>query len=118
MNGWSVLRGLVEVPSPTGSEAAAVRLLQAEAQRAGFRIQHDHVGNFIAEAGHVPKLLLFVGHIDTVPGHIPVRVEGDALWGRGCVDAKGPLVAMLEAAHSHLESARVSLRIVGAVDEE
>jgi LysW-gamma-L-lysine carboxypeptidase len=26
---------------------------------------------------------------DTVPGHIPVRQEGDLLYGRGSVDAKG-----------------------------
>lgn len=116
--GWDLLRRVVEVPSPTGSEAAVVELLLREGRNLGFRVSSDAAGNFIAEAGLGERLLLFVGHVDTVPGQIPVRVEGDELWGRGSVDAKGPLVAMLEAARAYLDDPRIRIRVVGAVDEE
>jgi LysW-gamma-L-lysine carboxypeptidase len=113
-----VLEALVRVPSVTGREQDAVRLMQDQARRDGFRVVEDKAGNFIAEAGTGPRLLLFCGHIDTVPGAIDVRVEGDELWGRGSVDAKGPLAAAYCAARRHLDSKEVTVRVVGAVDEE
>jgi [amino group carrier protein]-lysine/ornithine hydrolase len=113
-----LLQRLVSIPSVTGDEAAAVRFMQDQARADGFRVHTDSAGNFIAEAGHGARLLLFVGHIDTVPGHIPVRVEDGVLWGRGAVDAKGPLAAMYCAARRHLESKHLTIRVVGAVDEE
>lgn len=113
----ALLEALVRIPSPTGQEAAAVAFLQGQARGDGFRVTTDAAGNFIAEAGSGPRLLLFVGHVDTVPGDIPVRREGDTLWGRGSVDAKGPLVAAYCAARRHL-GAGVRVRVVGAVGEE
>jgi LysW-gamma-L-lysine carboxypeptidase len=51
-----------------------------------------------------------------VPGDIPVRVEegdeGPELWGRGSVDAKGPLAALAVAA------VRTGVSFVGVVGEE
>jgi LysW-gamma-L-lysine carboxypeptidase len=113
-----VLEALVRTPSVTGTEPAAVRLMQEQARRDGLRVLEDGAGNFVAEAGRGPRLLLFVGHIDTVPGHIPVRVQGGALWGRGAVDAKGPLAAAYCAARRHRDSEALTIRVVGAVDEE
>lgn len=118
MNGPELLEALVRIPSPTGSERQAVLFMQEQARRDGFRVLTDDVGNFIAEAGRGERLLLFVGHIDTVPGHIPVRRENGTLWGRGTVDAKGPLVAAYLAAKRHLDDPNLRIRIVGAVDEE
>jgi [amino group carrier protein]-lysine/ornithine hydrolase len=114
----ALLEALVRISSVTGSEAEAVRFLQAQARADGLTVTEDAAGNFIAEAGTGQRLLLFVGHVDTVPGHIPVRVEGGSLWGRGSVDAKGPLVAAYCAARRHKDSKTLRLRIVGAVDEE
>ncbi|MFA5944768.1 MAG: [LysW]-lysine hydrolase [Candidatus Thermoplasmatota archaeon] len=118
MEAATLLEALVGIPSVTGNEPEAVRFLQAQARADGLRVLQDAAGNFIAEAGSGPRLLLFVGHIDTVPGHIPVRVEAGSLWGRGSVDAKGPLVAAYCAALRHKESKTITIRIVGAVDEE
>lgn len=118
VNPEDLLERLVQIPSPTGEEPAAVRFLQTQARQDGFRVIEDSAGNFVADAGSGRALLLFVGHIDTVPGRIPVRVENGQLWGRGAVDAKGSLVAFYEAARSFLRSPEVRLRVVGAVDEE
>lgn len=115
MRDLELLEKLVSIPSVTGQEADAVRFLQTQARQDGFKVIDDHAGNFIAEKGEGP-LLLFVGHIDTVPGHIPVRVEDGELWGRGSVDAKGSLAAAYCAARRYDGPNRVM--VVGAVDEE
>ena len=118
MQPHELLDALVRIPSPTGKEKEAVTFLQDQARRDGFRVLEDPVGNFVAEAGGGDRLLLFVGHIDTVPGEIPVRREDGVLWGRGTVDAKGPLVAAYCAARTFLADPRIRIRLVGAIDEE
>jgi LysW-gamma-L-lysine carboxypeptidase len=59
-----------------------------------------------------------LGHIDTVPGEIQVRREGDLLYGRGAVDAKGPLAAFVSAASHTPIAPKAHLIVVGAVEEE
>ncbi len=68
--------------------------------------------------GNGPNQFLFLGHIDTVPGEIPVRIEEDKLFGRGSVDAKGPLSAFVDAVARVGEIPGWSFIVVGAVDEE
>ncbi|HUR62004.1 MAG TPA: M20/M25/M40 family metallo-hydrolase [Candidatus Thermoplasmatota archaeon] len=113
-----LLRALVAIPSPTGQEAAAVAFLQEQARRDGFRVQSDGAGNFLAEAGRGTRLVMLVGHVDTVHGHIPVREEAGELWGRGSVDAKGPLAAFYCAARRHLDDPDLRILVAGCVDEE
>ena len=108
-----LIRKMVEIYSPSGSEGKLVEFLIEWAKNKGFNAYRDEVGNFIAEKGKECKILM-VGHVDTVPGEIPVRIEDDNLYGRGSVDAKGALASFLEAA-ADIEDGIV---IVGAVDEE
>ena len=58
----------------------------------------DNVGNVIATKGSGRPIMLLCGHMDTVPGRIPVRIENGYLYGRGASDAKSSLIAMLLAA--------------------
>ena len=56
----------------------------------GLRSIVDVAGNAVGVIGSGPKSIVLLGHIDTVPGDIPVRIENGILHGRGAVDAKGP----------------------------
>ncbi len=80
-------------------------------------IRIDEVGNLIATKGSGLPRILLCGHMDTVPGKIKVRKEGDWLYGRGASDAKTPLMAMLFAAAS-IQNNSGTVIFVGAVDEE
>jgi len=82
----------------------------------GFRASVDDAGNAVGEIGDGPAHVVLLGHIDTVPGEFPVRIEGGELIGRGAVDAKGPLAAFVAAASRPAKGVRVT--VVGAVEEE
>ena len=121
-----LLRGLLERYSPSERERPAVEYLVAEMARRGFRSYIDEAGNAVGVIGSGDKEIMLLGHIDTVPGQIVVRQEGDTLYGRGAVDAKGPLCAFVSAAARAVNQMReraigvAGLRIivVGAVEEE
>jgi LysW-gamma-L-lysine carboxypeptidase len=97
-------------------EGEAVEWLVARMAERGFRASVDDAGNAIGEIGDGTRHVVLLGHIDTVPGEIPVRIEGDELVGRGAVDAKGPLAAFVCAATAPVPGLRVT--VVGAVEEE
>ena len=82
----------------------------------GFRASVDDAGNAVGEIGEGPTHVVLLGHIDTVPGEIDVRIEAGELVGRGAVDAKGPLAAFVAAATRPVAGLRVT--VVGAVEEE
>ena len=82
----------------------------------GFRATVDDAGNAVGEIGDGPTHVVLLGHIDTVPGEIDVRIEAGDLVGRGAVDAKGPLAAFVAAATKPVAGLRVT--VVGAVEEE
>jgi [amino group carrier protein]-lysine/ornithine hydrolase len=111
-----LLKGLVEIPSVSRREGDAVEWLVARMTERGFRATVDDAGNAVGEIGDGPFHVVLLGHIDTVPGEIAVRIEGDELVGRGAVDAKGPLAAFVAAAAGSVPGVRVT--VVGAVEEE
>jgi len=115
------LEELVAIPSPSGEEDAAVDYLVRQMGTLGLKAYRDEVGNAVGIAGnlHASREIMLLGHIDTVPGEITVRRKGNRLYGRGAVDAKGPLAAFVLAtaqAASLLDNVRVV--VVGAVKEE
>jgi len=92
------LQELVAIPSLSGNEAAAAECFVREMTMYGSEANIDAAGNAVARFGTGQRQLVLLGHIDTVPGEVPVRREGSRLYGRGAVDAKGPLAAMAMAA--------------------
>src|SRR5919199_842097 len=88
-----LLRGLIEIPSVSGDERRAVDYLVAAMQRLGMQAHVDKTGNAVGSVGEGRPEIVLLGHIDTVSGAIPVRIEDGKLYGRGAVDAKGPLAA-------------------------
>ncbi|MGI8746810.1 MAG: M20/M25/M40 family metallo-hydrolase, partial [Deinococcus sp.] len=92
-----LLIGAVSRPSPSGQEAEVARFLSGWMAERGFRAHIDEAGNAVGERGHGPATVVLLGHIDTVPGDIPVRVEDGKLYGRGSVDAKGPFCTFVAA---------------------
>lgn len=113
-----LLKGLLEHYSPTGQEAGAVEFLVEEMRRRGFTAEADEAGNAVGSLGSGPNEIVLLGHIDTVPGFIEVRQEGDRLNGRGAVDAKGPLACFVEAAAQVKVSSGWKITVIGAVAEE
>src|SRR6266704_3105660 len=116
MDEVGVLTALVEEYSPSGHEADAVHRFIQVARSLGFAAHADAVGNGIARIGKGRPSILFLGHIDTVEGKRPVRLDGGRLHGRGACDAKGALAAALMASHRHDGPGEIV--VVGAVGEE
>lgn len=114
----SLLHRLVAIPSTSGNEAAAVADLCRMMDARGFRTEIDAAGNAIGRIGSGSRCVVLLGHIDTVAGEIPVRIEHGLLHGRGAVDAKGPLATFVAAAAAAATKAQSTLVVVGAVGEE
>jgi [amino group carrier protein]-lysine/ornithine hydrolase len=114
----ALLTEMLAVPSESGQEAAVASLLVSRLLQAGFEVDVDAVGNVVAGWGEGPETIALVGHIDTVPGAIEVRRDGDVLHGRGAVDAKGPLAAAIAAVSRQPRQGGRRFVIVGAVEEE
>jgi len=120
-----LLRRMLETYSPTGAEDAMARLLVEEARAMGMEVSIDEAGNLVASsggAGNTCTTVALVGHMDTVKGRLDVSLidedDDTVLTGRGAVDAKGPLAAMLVAASTFTGSKDVKVIVVGCTDEE
>ena len=112
------LEKALKLYTPSLREKSMADFLADKCDDLGFHDIHtDDVGNLIATKGSGSPKILLCGHMDTVPGRVRVRKEGDSLFGRGSSDAKGPLIAMLFAAASVKEE-NGTVMFVGAVDEE
>ena len=123
----ALLEGLVAIPSFSGQELPASIWLAEEMATLGYnRAYVDEAGNAVGELGpaDAEKCIVLLGHIDTVPGCIPVErkenAEGLCLYGRGTVDAKGPLVNFVLSGVNARQELPPDMRllVVGAVEEE
>ena len=114
-----LLRELVEIASESGAEGPVARHLVTWMDKLGYEARLDEVGNAIGEIGDpAGPVIVLLGHMDTVPGDVPVRIEGSRLYGRGSVDAKGPLATMVCAGARVGPTLPARLVVIGAVDEE
>ncbi len=108
-------RELIRCRSVTPAEGGALGFVAGVLQDAGFEVHRvtfaepgtAPVENLYARIGMGKPHLLFAGHTDVVPPgeesawtHPPFAgaIEGGMLYGRGAVDMKGGIAAMLAAA--------------------
>lgn len=115
-----LFRSMLNLYSPPGREERIARLLAARMNKLGFdNVRLDPTGNVLGEVGLGSPTVLLCGHLDTVPGRMKVRSDGVRIWGRGAVDAKASLAALLMAA-SAFTSKSIDGRVVvaGVVEEE
>jgi predicted acetylornithine/succinylornithine family transaminase/N-acetyl-ornithine/N-acetyl-lysine deacetylase len=124
----SLLQNMLTIPSYSRQESTLAHYMVEQAQLLGLHSFVDDAGNWIAsthplEAHMASQPIILLGHMDTVHGYIPVRIEDGILHGRGSVDAKGPLAAFLCAASrmvrsTHIDSYQHPIMVIGAVEEE
>jgi LysW-gamma-L-lysine carboxypeptidase len=123
MTDIDTLIGLVSHYSPSGQERSAVEWLIARMRSIGYDgAFSDPAGNAVGVMGSGSKQVILLGHIDTVPGEIPVRRQGitphETLYGRGAVDAKGPLACFVDAVAQVGAVNGWQFIVIGAVEEE
>jgi len=116
----STLMQLLEVYTPPGQEKRLERTWMRVCEELGYHdVWRDEIGNYFAVVGQGPRTVMLAGHVDTVPGELKVRVSGEIVHGRGAVDAKGPLSAMLLAGGAVADELKnIRLVVAGLVDEE
>jgi acetylornithine deacetylase len=108
-------KGLVSIPSISGSEGRVGDYLVEYLESKGFATQRQPIApvdngtdrfNVIAwhgKATEFPTKVLVTSHIDVVPPHIDYEItdcritENTMIKGRGSVDAKGSVAAMIVA---------------------
>jgi len=118
MDELALLEGLLKVYSPSYHEEEAVSYLVTAMNEMGYTAASDGAGNAVGSRGGGPNEIVLLGHIDTVPGFIDVHREGDWLYGRGSVDAKGPLACFTAAAGRVTPPPGWRITVIGAVGEE
>ena len=116
----ALLRRMVEIPSPSGAEGDLAMFLGVVMTELGYQVTRDVAGNVVGSLGpaHAPEIML-LGHMDTVDGELPVDLDPVRLTGRGTVDAKSPLAAMIMAgARYGARQPRSRITVIGVVEEE
>jgi len=114
------LTNLLGIFSPSGHEEVISDYIGFEMVKLGFNVKNDSVGNVIGEIGKGKPTILLCGHMDTVVGHLPLRIENGKIYARGAVDAKGPLASMILAASTVAKNPNFKGKLVVAsvVEEE
>ena len=118
------LQELVEIESLSGQERPLADFLTRQMAEWGYTSHIDPAGNAVGVRerphpdGRLTRTIVLLGHMDTVPGRIPVRVVDGRLYGRGTVDAKGPLAAFVVAGATADLPPGTRLIVIGATEEE
>ena len=112
------LEELVATPSLSRHEHEFSEKLVARMQELGLVAHRDEVGNAIGSRGRGSKTLVLLGHMDTVGGGPEVHRKDGKLYGRGTVDAKGPLAVFVQALARIKMPDDWKVVVIGAVEEE
>lgn len=109
------VKQLIEKASVTPHDEGCQVLISEYLGKLGFEVKFHNVGavsNLWARLGTAEPLFVFAGHTDVVPAGklenwrfppFTPTIHQDRLYGRGAVDMKGGLAAMLVASQRFLE---------------
>jgi len=123
MDAVDFLDALVSTPSPSKNEQKVAQLCAQYLKQFSFeRVWIDEAGNAVAtnyahKKGDSPDLLLF-GHMDTISEPLPYKREEGKIYGRGAVDAKSSLAALLTAGSECAGSVPYKIMVAGVTEEE
>jgi glutamate carboxypeptidase len=127
-----LLRELTAISSPSGDLAGLRRMAERLGGALAARGLAPEIGDEAGAAGPLPVLyargpetahghLLLIGHLDTVLGAAPPRLDGDRLVATGAIDMKGGFAALVGALdllrHRGIAPPR-DLLLVAVPDEE
>ncbi|MDM7324119.1 MAG: M20/M25/M40 family metallo-hydrolase [Thermus sp.] len=121
-----LLSRLIQAESLPGQEGEAAALILEALKGMGLPATLDEAGNVEALLGEKGPEVVLAGHLDVVPVGDPAHwpypqgtVAEGAVFGRGAVDMKGPLVAMLLALEALSQKPpRGRVRFLATVQEE
>lgn len=100
-----LLESLMSIVSTSELEQSIGIFLEKHLQGLGYTVERISIApgssrhNVYAYLGSSRKTrVLLTAHMDTVPPHIPLTIDGDIIRGRGSSDDLGPLAAQIMAA--------------------
>ncbi|QIW23023.1 N-acetyl-lysine deacetylase [Sulfolobus sp. S-194] len=104
---------ILSIYTPSGEEERAKDFFEKVSKEFNLPLEISKHNSYFLGKGDI----LLASHIDTVPGFIQPKVEGGFIYGRGAVDAKGPLIAMLLATYI-LNERGYKVQFAALADEE
>lgn len=110
----------IAIDSVTGREGDYGDALARHLVALGFDVERQTVeaGRFNVLARAAEPELVFCTHLDTVPPFFGPSRAGTTIHGRGACDAKGPALAMIEAARRLLSAGERRIGFLFTVGEE
>jgi len=113
------LKKCIEFYSPSGQEEDFSKFIGDYLRNHDFKVHFDKVGNLIAEKGINKPVLLLVSHMDTISGELPIIEKDGKIFGRGAVDCKSSLAAMVYSISQYdFEQENVGKVIFGGIVRE
>jgi len=111
---------LLSIQSPSGGEGKAVDFVARWLVARGWNITVQEVtpGRGNVWASRAGGGVALSTHLDTVPPHIPPKLAGERLSGRGACDAKGIAAAMMVAAENLAAAGESRVDLLLVVGEE
>jgi acetylornithine deacetylase len=111
---------LLAIPSQSGEEKRVVDFVSRWLIARGWNVTVQSVskGRGNIWASRAGRGVTFSTHLDTVPPHIPPKLDEKKLYGRGACDAKGIAAAMMAAAERLVQSGENRIDLLFVVGEE
>lgn len=99
-----LLKSLMSIVSTSELEHSIGVFLEQHLQPLGYTVERipiapgsDRHNVYVYLGSSRETRVLLTAHMDTVPPHIPLTIDGDLIRGRGSADDLGPLAAQITA---------------------